>query len=712
MALDISFLLNKRYKPEPITERQARAIELVSHEDYSIFTQRLASACEEGKEILIRLGISAPLQSGDVCLSFHTAEGDLALAEMGTFLHAITAAVPMKFVLKHYRDEPTVGIHDGDVFFCNEAVYGGLHNPDQVVFLPIFCEGELIAWVSSAGHEPETGATEPGGQPADARDRYAEGLKVPPVRIGENFRLRRDMIEFFENMVRYPEMIAIDTAVKLSSCLRLRTRLLEIADERGKEFVIGLCRKVIEDSAMAARRRVQTLPDGKYRCVTFLDTYGPAEALIRVPCTLIKRGESMIADFSGASPQLPGPYNAFEHIVYAHLTCMLFQYYFSDLPGSSGTLVPFDVTCPKDSFLNANSQAAISSGTAMAPIPGNTFMICLNKAMYAANQPELSTNIAVPPGACTRSFFFGGINQLGKEVAGVSLRPGNTSGIGARPDKDGVDCGSFWWVGRGNAVDVEHEELLYPYLGEYCNFAPDNSGPGKFRGGSSLAYGIRMHNTPAFYVQTFGLASRFPANPGLYGGYAANVRPAIRIVGANWKKVDENAGVAPPRNDIELLAMARDQGMDVQIVPVQVPGVMFKAGDFVGVVGSGAAGYGDVLERDPQAVARDVARGIVTRWTAEHVYCVALREDGTLDKDATEQRRLAERRTRLADAVPYAQFVREFSLLQPPEDALRLYGEWPIPRDKHEAPKIKEVTASIPDGDAPERLRPGTAGQC
>lgn len=693
MPLDISFLMNKRYKPEPITPQQAEAIKLVSHEDYSIFTQRLASACEEGKEILIRLGIAGPLQSGDVCLSFHTAQGDLGLAEMGTFLHAITATVPMKFVLKHYKDDATMGLKDGDVYFCNEAIYGGLHNPDQIVFLPIFAESELIGWVAAAGHEPETGATEPGGQPADARDRYAEGLKVPPVRIGENFRIRRDMLEFFENMVRYPEMISIDTSVKLSSCLRLRTRLMEIVEERGKDFVVGLLRKIIEDSAVAAKNRVRQLPDGKYRCVTFLDTYGPAEALIRVPCTLIKKDDTMVADFTGASPQLPGPYNAFEHIIYAHLTCMLFQYYFSDQPGSAGTLVPFDVHCSKGSFLNADSQAAISSCTAMAPLPGNAFMLCLNKAMFASGQKEILDNVAVPPGASVRAFFFGGINQFGKEVAGVSLRPGNTAGIGARPDKDGVECGSFWWVGRGNAVDVEHEELLYPYFGEYSNFAPDNGGPGKYRGGSGLTYGIRMHNTPAFYVQTFGLASRFPANPGLYGGYAANVRPGIRIVGADWQKIDCDPDVSAPRNEFELLEVAKKVGIDVRLTPVQIPGSLFKTGDFVGVVGSGASGYGDVLDRDPLAVARDLAAGIVTRWSAENVYCVALRPDGSLDGKATEDRRQQERKKRLAEAKPYSEFIREFSKKKPPEEALTLYGNWPDPCVDTKAAKPEPVSA-------------------
>jgi len=78
-------------------------------------------------------------------------------------------------------------------------------------------------------------------------------------------------------------------------------------------------------------------------------------------------------------------------------------------------------------------------------------------------------------------------------------------------------------------------------------------------------------------------------------------------------------------------------------------------------------------------VARDVRAGLVTRWSAEHVYCVALREDGAVDAVATEARRAAERRKRLAEAKPYAEFVKEFAARRPPAEALRLYGEWPAP---------------------------------
>jgi len=677
MPPDMSFIEQRRYRPEPMSAREAKALDAVTHEDYSIYTQRLASACDEGKEMLIRLGVSEPLQSGDVCHAYYTANGDLALAELGTFLHAITGAVPIKFVLKHYRDDPTVGLKEGDVFFCNEAVYGGLHNPDQIVFMPVFWQGELISWVSSAGHEPETGATEPGGQPADARDRYAEGLKVPPVRIGEGFKLRRDMMEFFQNMVRYPEMIATDTAAKLAACLRLRARLLEIVERYGAEFVVGLLRKVIEDSTAAAQARVRKLPDGTYRCVGFLDTYGPHEALLRVPCALIKKGEKLVVEFAGASPQLPGPFNAFEHVVYAHLVCMLFQYFFSDLPGSAGTLAAFEVRCEKGSFLNAGAQAAVSSGTAMAPIAGNVFMMCLIKAMFASQDPDTLANVALPPGACARSFFFGGVNQFGKDVAGVSLRPSNTAGLGARPDKDAVNSGSFWWVGRGNAVDVEHEEALNPYLVEYSNLAPDNAGPGKYQGGAGMSYGVRLRNTPGFYMQTFGLASRFPTNSGLFGGYAANVRPGIRIQAGKGKHPAKEGLSFSPRNEFDLLSMAKEAGVEVQLTPAQQLGTVFHDGDFVGVTGPGGAGYGDVLEREPEAVAADVAKGVISRWTAENVYCVVFADEQQLDLQATLARRTEERKRRLAEAKPYAAFMAQWSKLRPPDEALVLYGDFP-----------------------------------
>jgi acetophenone carboxylase len=330
-------------------------------------------------------------------------------------------------------------------------------------------------------------------------------------------------------------------------------------------------------------------------------------------------------------------------------------------------------------MLDAAPSAAISSGTALGPLPGNAFMMCLNKVMFATGDDELKRDVALPPGAGTRSFFFGGVDQTGREIAGLSNRTINTAGLGARPDADGVETGSFWWGGIGNAVDVEHEEGLVPYMGLYASIAPDNGGPGKYRGGSGLSWGIVLHHTPAFYVQTFGLQSRVPATSGLYGGYAPGVRPAVRIRGGDWDKVNADPDFVPPRNEIELMQMGEALGAEVEIGPVQGAGAMFKEGDVIAVVASAAGGYGDVLERNPSSVAADVRHGITTAWAAEHVYCVVLAEDGSVDDRATAECRAEERRRRLEDGKPYDEFLAEWSQRKPPESALELYGPWPAP---------------------------------
>ena len=52
-------------------------------------------------------------------------------------------------------------------------------------------------------------------------------------------------------------------------------------------------------------------------------------------------------------------------------------------------------------------------------------------------------------------------------------------------------------------------------------------------------------------------------------------------------------------------------------------------------------GYGDPLERRAEAVAADVAKGLVSREAAERLYAVVLDEAGGLDTEATRARRLA-----------------------------------------------------------------------
>ena len=77
----------------------------------------------------------------------------------------------------------------------------------------------------------------------------------------------------------------------------------------------------------------------------------------------------------------------------------------------------------------------------------------------------------------------------------------------------------------------------------------------------------------------------------------------------------------------------------IDALPVE-PGTRLLA------VTPGGGGWGDPLERNPQAVAEDVALGLVSSRGAETDYGVALAEDGQADAKATEalRRKLREKR--------------------------------------------------------------------
>lgn len=65
----------------------------------------------------------------------------------------------------------------------------------------------------------------------------------------------------------------------------------------------------------------------------------------------------------------------------------------------------------------------------------------------------------------------------------------------------------------------------------------------------------------------------------------------------------------------------------------------------------GGGGYGDPLERDPEAVARDVRSLLVSGRIAEHVYGVAMSPDGEVDEGATKALRERLLQGRLERAV-------------------------------------------------------------
>ena len=84
------------------------------------------------------------------------------------------------------RDFPLAEMREGDVFFHNDVYEseGGIgHLPDLCVTVPVFHEGEVVAFVQAFGHHDDIGGAVPGSMPSNARTVFEEGLSVPPIKL-------------------------------------------------------------------------------------------------------------------------------------------------------------------------------------------------------------------------------------------------------------------------------------------------------------------------------------------------------------------------------------------------------------------------------------------------------------------------------------------------------------------------------------------------
>jgi N-methylhydantoinase B/oxoprolinase/acetone carboxylase alpha subunit len=658
--------------------------------DLEIFLHKLDSIIDDGRDVCKYLSMAEALQAGDLGVGIFTSKGDLAGMSTGVVLHALLHYGPVKYVLKHYVDDPTVGLEDGDVFFFNDPDGGGVHTYDHFLMMPVFFKDELLAWVACGGHQGETGSRSPGGWSPQIRSRYEEGLHVSPLRIGRRCQLQTDHLDFILNSVRTPRQNALDIKARLAVCVRLREQLLREVERRGPEFVAAGLRRSIQVSAELARERIRTFNDGVYRATVFLDTIGIDDSLIRIPVALHKRDDRLIIDLAGASPEPGiGPFHLRWHLARAASAAALFPTVFRGLRWSIGLFDPVTLTCPP-SILNAPSRdAGTGSGSHTGRVVVQGLLLA---AMRMLHDSPFREGVTAPFAENLLLIQFGGTGQYGNPIAGGPTN-GNATGQGARFDLDGEHSAGFFWAMVVDCPGPEEQERKFPFLYLFRNrFDRDVAGMGKYRGGVGLTDCFVIHGTPELSFNSVGTGGRFTKNYGVFGGYSGAAQPRILIRASNVNELMAAGAADLPMSVRELVDERVISGEYIFDSPNSEGETCHDGDVFVLARGSGG-GYGDVLEREPDAVLGDLRDGIVSEALARDVYGVVLDAGRQLvDRDATDHRRAELRAERRRRGRPYAEFMRDWSLRRPPEEALRHYGDFPVPR------QVVDVDAGPPPG--------------
>jgi N-methylhydantoinase B len=216
---------------------------------------------------------------------------------------------------------------------------------------------------------------------------------------------------------------------------------------------------------------------------------------------------------------------------------------------------------------------------------------------------------------------------------------------GARAFKDGVDVGGEIPNVVSRWANAETQELNTPLLYLYRRVVPDSGGPGKYRGGVCHEYAFTPRGTGdhPMGVVLFGKGTRAPMSLGLFGGY-----PGCNVGYSTFR--EGNAGDLPDR----LGATTGQKRDDRQWGTVDLDGADIQYVRFMG-----GGGYGDPIDRDPDAVLDDVLLGLVTRKAARDIYGVVVNERaGTVGRAATAKRRRQIREARVGRALAVDTNVR------------------------------------------------------
>ncbi len=505
------------------------------------------------------------------------------------FVGAMSFAVKAVIDRVHSAGGPT----PGDVWIFNDPYDGGTHLSDFKLVRPHFHDGELFCYLASVGHWHDVGGNVPGNYNPVATESFQEGMLIPPVKLFEAGTLREDIVEILKANSRLPGSLYGDLNGQINALDLGARRLDELLAEQGAARVLEALDALRERAARLMRANIAELPDGTYTCDDWLDNDGIVDRPLAIALDLTVDGERMHLDFSRSADACAGPVNIARSTAIASVYVAL-KHVFTDVPANAGVLEPIEVVLPESSLLAARAPRPVGGYTETILRIIDVVFGALAKAA-----PERSNGCAY---GTINALSLAGHRADGRRWVMFSFFGG---GHGGHPEGDGLNHGNAP-ISTATIPPLEILEAAYPVMFTQWALRADSGGPGRHRGGLGAVYEIELLEEQAD-VFLFGERGRF-APPGVLGGEAAAMN--------RFSFETEEGTRSPP-------------------FASKMVGIDLHRGRHLRLESPGGGGFGPVRERDPQAVARDVALGYVSVEAAASDYLVAVGPDGTVDAAGT-----------------------------------------------------------------------------
>jgi len=674
--------------------------------------KRLAGSLDEAFEMCESMGAAPGAKWADLSVAVYTAEGDVCyLSNRGVIAFSAVLHHPIRYIMKNWKNEPTVGINPGDGFFHNDSRFGMVHNTDQSMLVPVMRDGEIIAWVGATIHEGENGACEPGGMPSGSETPFDDGLRASPIKIVEGGHLRRDLLTFLQHSTRDPKLMLADIKVKMGAVRRVMDTVDRLIDEVGQETFVASLRVTVEDVETEVRRRIKEMPDGTVTFNQFVDSTLKENILIKFACKITIKGDRVIVDLTGTGPEiLNRAINSPLASTKSFMAQAILSYWWPDLPRSTGALSPFEVITEEHSWADAGYDAPVGQSLQASFRAFTALQSAFAKMQFSSAHKY--SNVVAPWFNQINDFLWGGTTQNGEQVGNLCADL-NGAGGGAKAFRDGEDAIAPLFCAMADIGEQEVMEEEVPFLQLVSKrLVRDNQGFGKFRGGMGYEMIVASRGTPNWGFMTVTSGSKFSPVAGLFGGYGCPVYPLATVKGINIYDIIRED---PSKFDLSMERVMNDRPYENGIYETAHMGLQFdvaKQGELYMIAQGAGGGYGDVLERDPEMVVDDLQLNRISAQVATDIYGVVWTpETYVVDQEATKALRAKARQGRIARGTPYHEFVKEFVKTEPPKELL-YYGSWGQDNDeeliathwgKMEPERVKGKLSELPLIMVPDR---------
>ena len=499
----------------------------------------------------------------------------------------------MKFsaeaILEQY---PMDSMKPGDVYVLNDPYKGGTHINDITFLMPIFYDGDIIGFAVSRGHWMDLGGGAAGGQAFGGTHIAGEGLRLPPLKLYEQGKVREDLLAIIMNNTRTPHFVKGDTQAHVGALRAAQQEMERAADKYGMATLKAAMKQLQEYTERIVRKSIADIPDGEYEAEEYADTDGHSDKPIPIKVKLIVKGTDITVDFTGTGPTVKGAINS-PYANTASATLYSLQFFLAPhAPQNQGMFNPITIKLPDNCWLNAKWPAPTIGCTTLTSSK-------ITSAIWQALAKASPDRITGSTNAECNWFVSSVVAPDGTSDVFSDLPAG---GWGGTPYGDGMNVTEDP-LGNCMNMPAETAELLFPIAYEAFELRQDSAGPGKHRGGLGATFKVRYLSDGELSMES---ARTLEGTPGVYGGGRSDVQRQIKI------HKDGRQEVIGGRNP---------QGEWKSPLLSNVP---FSYGETFMFESTGGGGWGHALERSPAAVLDDVLDEYVSLDSARKFYGVVI----------------------------------------------------------------------------------------